>query len=275
VVQGNLIGTDVSGTVNLGNLNNGVHLLNASGNTIGGTVDGTANVIAYNGHDGLLVDGGSGNPIQQNSIIGHDNSLGIELANGGNNQLPFPVLTSATSDGTTTTITGLLQSTPNTTFTLEFFANLVSNPSGFGEGQQFLGSTTVTTNGLGTASFMVTFAVVVPPGQFVAATATDPNNNTSAFSNCIGVAGPPAPAGLASGKYETGTNEIVVQESIAFINGIASPKLGKAVARTILEGSPPPLERREVDVLFSERNETELQFAATAPMGLRDDLPSG
>ncbi|HLJ92950.1 MAG TPA: right-handed parallel beta-helix repeat-containing protein [Gemmataceae bacterium] len=202
VVQGNFIGTDGTGMANLGNLNTGVHLLNASGNTIGGTANGAANVIGFNGYDGVLVDGGSGNAIQHNAIFGHSNGLGIELLDGGNNRLPFPILTNATSDGSTLMIQGLLQSLPNTTLTLEFFANAVCNPSGFGEGQQFLGSSTVTTNGHGTASFTVLFANAVPVGPFIATTATDSDGNTSAFSNCVLVTMPPVPPMPAAGNHE-------------------------------------------------------------------------
>jgi hypothetical protein len=54
-VQGNSIGTDASGTVNLGNANNGVRLLDAFGNTVGGTTDGAGNRIAFNSNDGVLV----------------------------------------------------------------------------------------------------------------------------------------------------------------------------------------------------------------------------
>jgi hypothetical protein len=209
VVQGNFIGTDASSTVNLGNANNGVHLLNASGNTIGGTGDGAANVISFNGNDGVLVDTGSGNGIRRNAIYGHASGLGIELLNGGNNRLPFPVLTSAISDGSSTTVVGLLESTPNTGLTLEFFANRAANPSGFGEGERFLGASMVTTNSHGTVSFLVTFTSAVPTGQFIAATASDPNNDTSAFSNSVGVGGPAGPSALVPGLHNPGIDKSV------------------------------------------------------------------
>jgi hypothetical protein len=80
---------------------------------------------------------------------------------GANNLQNFPVLSSSSSLGGSTTISGSLNSTASTTFTLEFFSNTVGDPSGFGEGQQFLGSTTVTTNSTGNASFTATFAVTV------------------------------------------------------------------------------------------------------------------
>src|SRR5262249_41589540 len=50
VVLGNFIGTDVNGTANLGNANDGVIILNgATANTVGGTAAGSLNVISGNG----------------------------------------------------------------------------------------------------------------------------------------------------------------------------------------------------------------------------------
>ena len=77
----------------------------------------------------------------------------------------------------------------NTTFVLEFFASAEADPSGYGEGQRFLGSAVVTTDEAGNASFKVTFGVAVPVGQFLSATATGPGNNTSEFSAAILVEG--------------------------------------------------------------------------------------
>jgi hypothetical protein len=69
------------------------------------------------------------------------------------------------------------------TFTIELFANVEGDPSGFGEGQFFLGSVTVTTDDNGFATFTATFSLTA--GQFITATATDPNKNTSEFSAYI------------------------------------------------------------------------------------------
>jgi hypothetical protein len=180
-VEGNFIGTDASGTLVLGNGLNGVHFEDTSdNNTVGG------NTIAFSGNDGVLVDTATGDAIQHDSI--HDSgNFGIELANGANNNQAFPVLTSATSDGSSTTIVGMLTSTPDTTFTLEFFANSVPSPSGYGEGATFLGLYVVTTDDSGNASFMVSFASGDTSGQWIAATATDPGNNTSSFSQDVAV----------------------------------------------------------------------------------------
>ncbi len=106
---------------------------------------------------------------------------------GANNVQNFPVLTSVTSGSGSITMTGDLNSTATTDFRLEFFANAVCDPSGNGEGETLLGSTMVTTDGSGNASFMVTLPATVAVGQFITATATDPNNNTSEFSQCTTV----------------------------------------------------------------------------------------
>jgi titin len=183
VVEGNRIGTDVSGASPLGNTGDGVQVL-ASDNLIGGTAAGAGNTIAFNGHDGVSVNGGTGDAILHNAIFSNAN-LGIELLNNGNNNQPAPTLTSAQSGGGVVTIQGTFSGQPLTTYTLEFFANPTASLSGFGQGEDFLFSVTVTTDMNGNANFTLSGAAVVPVGWFVTATATDPGNNTSEFSNDV------------------------------------------------------------------------------------------
>src|ERR1019366_10284028 len=97
---------------------------------------------------------------------------------GPNNLQNYPLLNSLTSSGGNTTIAGTLNSTANTTFTLDFYDNATADPSGYGEGQTYLGSTNVTTVG-NDVSFSTTLTgVTVPLGHFVTATATDPPRTT-------------------------------------------------------------------------------------------------
>jgi tetrahydromethanopterin S-methyltransferase subunit B len=200
VVQGNFIGTQVNGTSPLGNASHGVHIASfATNNAIGGTIISAGNTIAFNGGDEVLVESGTGNAIQHNAIFSNTR-LGIDLSangvisndlgdsdTGANNLQNFPVLTSVVTSNGSMTIRGTLNSTPNTTFILEFFSSTACNPSGFGEGQKFLGSMTVTTEGSGNAdiSFRVNSSALIPTGQFITATATDPSGNTSEFSRCL------------------------------------------------------------------------------------------
>lgn len=264
VLQGNCIGTNAGGSVGLGNALNGVHLVNASGTTIGGSADGASNVIAYNGNDGVLVDAGLGNAIQHNAIFSHTNGFGIELTNGGNNGLSFPVLASATSDGSTMTITGLLLSTPDTVFLLELFANSVSNPSGFGEGEQPVGTCTLTTNSHGAASFTLTLPVAVGLGEFIAATATDPNNDTSAFSNCVDVTHPAAPSSQAPPSLPLPVGMRLTP--IGSVGGNCTITNRDPRASLVLAGSRHVLDRRVIEVLFAKRNPTAARFVDPGPI---------
>jgi hypothetical protein len=183
-VQGDLIGTDVSGTQPLGNGGAGVAISNAFTTTVGGDVGGAGNTIAFNGGDGVRVDTGTGNAVRLNSIFANV-GLGIALVNGGNQNQPAPTLTSVTSGGGVTTVQGALQAARNSTFTVDLYAN----PGGDGQGAQYLGSLTVTTDASGHATFTVTFAIEVPPGESITATATDGGNNTSRFSGPVTVSG--------------------------------------------------------------------------------------
>lgn len=182
-IQGNFVGTDASGAKAISNGGNGISITDASGNSIGGSAAGAANTIAFNTNDGVLVDTGVENLISQNSIFfsGH---LGIELINSGNASQAAPVMTSVTASAGSTTVTGSVTAAANTIFTLEFFASAVGNPSGFGEGQTFLGAGSVTTNASGVGNFSLTLPVALPADQpVISATATDPSNSTSQFSN--------------------------------------------------------------------------------------------
>jgi YD repeat-containing protein len=201
LVQGNKIGVAANGAA-LGNGDNGIYIqVGAANNTVGGTVAGAGNEIANNNGAGVLIYAGDGNAVLGNSL--HDNaSLGIDLypplgvtandpgdADSGTNNLQnFPVLSSAGSDGSSTTVSGTLNSEANGTYRIEFFANAGCDPSGYGEGQTYLGFTSVTTNGSGDASFNVTLPVASAAGSSLTATATDATNDTSEFSACVTVA---------------------------------------------------------------------------------------
>src|SRR5439155_25344558 len=97
---------------------------------------------------------------------------------GPNNFQNFPVLPSAVTSGSSTTITGTLDTLASGPFTIEFFSNDAADPSGYGEGQTYLGSTTATTDGSGHAAFTSTFPVSTA-GKLITATATDAAGNTS------------------------------------------------------------------------------------------------
>lgn len=237
LIQGNLIGTKADGTSPLGNQHTGIRFfVSASNNTVGGS-GAAGNVIAYNGQQGVVIFDSTGVSVLSNSI--HSNGgYGIDLeplgvnfndagdadadANLGQN---FPVLLSAINNGATTAITGTLNSTANTQFKVEFFANAACDPSGYGEGQTFIGSTSVQTVG-NDLTINASLPVSVAAGQFVTATATDPAGNTSEFAQCIQVANAAAGSfSFTSATYtvneDAGTLTVTVTRT-GGANGVAS-----------------------------------------------------
>jgi CSLREA domain-containing protein len=178
----------------------------ASNNQIGGTELRAGNTITGNGTvgsfgtngGGVRIDGGTGNAVLGNSIFSNT-LLGIDLgpfgvtpndncesAVGPNiNPQNFPVITSASADSTTTTIRGTLNSTPNSQFRIELFANSACDSSGNGEGQHYLGFVDTTTDAACNANFTLSVSNALVSGSSITATATDSNNNTSEFSACV------------------------------------------------------------------------------------------
>lgn len=196
-VQGNLIGTDSTGAGALGNFGHGVFISGgSSGNQIGGASAGAGNAIAFNTSRGVSLnfDAGTGNLISSNSIFSNS-SVGIDLGNNGvtpndagdadsgaNNLQNFPLITGALPGSTR--VIGTFNSVANTNFRLEFFQSPTADNSNFGEGQNFIGSLNLATDGSGNAVFDQTFSFNSPLGSFVSATATNlATGETSEFSN--------------------------------------------------------------------------------------------
>ena len=226
-LRNNLIGTDYAGTLPLGNSEVGIYVDGTGGVTIGGTSGG--NTIAFNRKGGVYVGLAWNDAIRQNSIFSNG-GLGIDLAplgcnyllgcygkvvlddycdadNGGNHLQNFPVITGASVSASGTVIQGTLNSASNTTFAIDFFATDGCNPAGYGEGKTFIGSTTVTTDGTCNADFNVLMQTRLTDGEIVTATATDPEGNTSEFSQCVPVNGSlpvpsptPTPSPIPSGS---------------------------------------------------------------------------
>ncbi len=81
VIEGNLIGTDTTGTQPLGNSDQGIYLGSETyGNTVGATTAGAGNIISANGNEGIWIDGGSKEVVLGN-LIGTDASGNTALGN--------------------------------------------------------------------------------------------------------------------------------------------------------------------------------------------------
>ncbi len=223
VVYGNFIGTDPTGTIDLGSNRIGVNVTGTD-MTIGGVNPGEGNTIAFNGK--TFGSGGVGISGQHVRVRGNriysNNPLGIDLPVGGNGGVTpndpgdadsganglqnYPILTSAgpaMPQGSGTHVAGILNSTAATTFDVDFYSNpaCASRPQEYLEGQDYIGSTQVTTDGAGIGSFDLVLPVTVEAGARITATATDPSGNTSEFSQRLIFSMSPA-----SGPAAGGTN---------------------------------------------------------------------
>src|SRR5262245_2021302 len=76
IVQGSYIGTDLTGTVDLGNAFRGLNIT-SSNNTIGGTTAAARNVISGNDNTGIIMGAGTTGNLVQGNFIG-TNAAGTE-----------------------------------------------------------------------------------------------------------------------------------------------------------------------------------------------------
>ncbi|MBK8596896.1 MAG: hypothetical protein IPN83_15160 [Holophagales bacterium] len=233
-IQGNVIGRDPLNLLNFPNSKDGIFVEGSGHNVIGGTGVGEANVIAGNGRNGVkITSSGNGwaNLVSGNAIFGNhtlENGLGIDLeyvaqgADPTNNTDPAtnysnygqnaPVVSTGAGAPYYDTATGntvvdwTLDTSAGTPITLEFFASDAAGFSGNGEGQVYLGKTTITTDGSGHAAGATPITPSTPLDsrtKYVTMTATPTNtidppgtvnsgpaNNTSEFSNAVRVPNP-------------------------------------------------------------------------------------
>jgi predicted outer membrane repeat protein len=197
-------GNQINGNSIYQNSGPGVTVLGGLGATTGNQIDG--NSIYGNAGPGVSIGGGApyttGFSIEGNSTYGNS-GLGIDLNVDGvtlntpggphagpNNLQNFPVLTSASTSANGTTVSGTLNSVASTSFRIEFFASAAPDPSGYGQGQTYLGFVNVTTDASGNASFTASGLAAVPAGQgFITATATNlTTGDTSEFAQDLPMA---------------------------------------------------------------------------------------
>jgi CSLREA domain-containing protein len=211
-IRGNRIGVALDGSPR-GNGGTGITWTSGSNALIGGP-GADQNIIANNTRSGVRISGGQVE-VAENSIYANG-ELGIDIGTGnvvdandandadtgsGNNIQNRPVIASAVNTGGLTVITGSLGSAPSASYTIRLFASTVADANGFGEGETYIATTTVTTGAGGSAGFTVT-AAGAPAGSFITATATSAGGDTSEFSNALAVASPGV-VQFASGAYAT------------------------------------------------------------------------
>lgn len=220
LVQGNDLGPDLTGTTGPGNPYGNLALWGgATDNSIGGIGAGAGNTIAFSGGTGVILydPGTTNNSIRGNAIFSNY-YLGIDLNNDGvtpnhtgflagpNDLQNFPVLTNAFGSGTSSIIQGQLNSTANGVFFIDIYRNLAPDYTGYGEGQFYVGTVSVTTDGSGNAAFALTNNAGNYAGQYFAATATSAAGDTSEFSLAVLAANVPAATARFTGPYLVLTN---------------------------------------------------------------------
>jgi hypothetical protein len=219
------------------------------------------NTIANNGGTGVVIDGansstsapaGELNTISQNSIYlngkkGPASNLGIDLGNdgvtqntntsgttitGANGLTPFPVIGTIATDPNDSTMLAVpltLQANPSTQYTIEVFASesAIASPSGYGQGQFYIGDTTITTgqNGAGTGSYDISNQLYA--GLSISATAT----NSGTFNATTNV-----DAGATSEFSEDVTAPGTALPTVTIIGG--SAEVGKSITFPIVLSAP-------------------------------------
>ncbi|NNJ12590.1 hypothetical protein EKD04_019885 [Chloroflexales bacterium ZM16-3] len=151
-----------------------------------------SNIIVNNGGAGISVISGTGNSLRQNRIS-DNGGLGIDLDGdgqissgpgaGANNLQPFPQISAASENTSDTLIAGSLATQPETSYSIDLYASVSCDTSGNGEGQTYLGSTDLDTNG----SFSLSLPRTDLSGLWITAVATDDAGNSSEFSPCVPV----------------------------------------------------------------------------------------
>jgi hypothetical protein len=265
----NWIGTDVTGTVNLGTTQYGIFIMGRD-IQVGGIGPGEGNVIAFSQGAGVLINYSTintfNNSIRGNSIYGNGtanganflSTLGIDLGNPGGfgqggltpNDLGdadigpnllqnFPVLASAVSGGGSTTITGRLNGTPNTLFAIDFYSNdgCVGRPQDFLQGRTYLGTDNISTDGNGNAAINTVLPVVLQAGEKVTATATDPDRNTSEFSQRFVLTSNPS-SGSPAGASTSLTGFHFLAGATVKVGGVAASNVNVADYNTITMTTP-------------------------------------
>ena len=206
----NAIGTTPDASAMVGNVGAGIAVRSTdpaapTPTTISG------NIIMNNGGPGVLVDPDArgvsirGNRINANGGVGIDlvaaggasNGDGVTPNGGGtaggNDLQPTPGMTSASSNGSSATVTGSLDVPAASAgeFVVDFYSVSRCDAGGAGEGARPMGSLALPASGQpGTVPFVATGLMNVSVGNFVTATATSGfgSGNTSEFSACMEVA---------------------------------------------------------------------------------------
>ncbi len=191
----NLIGVAADGVSPLPNDGHGIETESSEQVTIGGPGP-LGNTIAHNARTAVRVTDGESVAIRFNAI--HDNQgLGIDLGGDGitanddgdvdtgpNNLQNYPTLIARPAGFV---VDGRLNSTPDTRFLVDVYRSSGCDPADYGEGETYLQTVFVQTDAAGQVEFELDLRGDLDTGDYVTATTTDRDGNTSEFSKCVRV----------------------------------------------------------------------------------------
>jgi hypothetical protein len=99
-----------------------------------------------------------------------------------------------------------LNSLAHGAFFIDVYRNITTDNDGYFEGQHYVGTVSVTTDGSGNAGFSLTNTTANYAGQYFTATATAASGDTSEFSPGLLASNVPAPSANFAGPYLARTN---------------------------------------------------------------------
>ncbi len=168
-------------------------------------------------------------PSRANSIFSNT-GLGIDLNDDGvtpnhtgfqagpNDLQNYPIITNAIGYGGVTAVAGTLNSLPNKAYNIDLYRNLTGDPTGYGQGQFYLGTVSVNTDGSGNAKFAYTNSSGNYAGQYLSATAVSTGGDTSEFGADFKAAA--GPAAQFIGPYQSSHNgfsfDVVLQTNFNY-----------------------------------------------------------
>ncbi len=202
VIQGNYIGIGAGNRGDVGNGAHGVNIQSGSGTRV------ESNTIAHNALDGVWLRSGTGNVFTRN-VFHSNGGLAIDLKegssdtggvtandagdadSGANHRQNFPTLQLEAVTTTSYRVAVSLDTRPNRSVKVELYSNPACDPSGHGEGRNWLYTRDVNTDANGAATFTQSFSKTDNTPLFITAIATDSGDGTSEFSACLSVESDP------------------------------------------------------------------------------------
>lgn len=174
LIQNNKIGTDHTGSLAIPNSGIGIWLSTCHNTNIGGAITGEGNIIAFNGDDGIHLTGSAssinnsflGNQVWANGLLGINlGGQGVVTPNdpndsdtGPNDLLNFPENLNFTLNGGNIDYQFDLDVPGPQDYHIEFFNNPSGiDPSGHGEGEEFIGAVSINHPGGGSMTFSGSF----------------------------------------------------------------------------------------------------------------------